>query len=425
MARHGETGRGAIDDSGDMSRTQSPASRLHSPSRRQFLRGLGAAGATSLLVVGGCGYYVAESGDAYTPWEYPDDDAAPELLAVHAAILAANPHNTQPWLFAVTAAQIDVYADLSRSLGAMDSAHREMYIGLGCAIENLVIAARQHGREPTVTYLPGRAGDPDGDSAPGDGDGDSETWVARVELTPTDPARQALHPAIARRHTNRGQYLNEAPPAGLAAALRALMSPAEAELIELSLIADDDGKARFRDGTVAATQAIIDDHEMNEASHAWYRHSRDAIDQHRDGTTIDATGSDALTRALGKSIGRPDAAEAGEYWLAATRERQTTAAGFCLLSSRDRASRYQQLICGQVYQRMHLWATSEGLAMQPLNQMAERQDREQQLGLEPVFSDLLAELSGGDRGVQMLFRVGYAWDSANKSPRRPLAWVTL
>ena len=54
-------------------------------------------------------------------------------------ILAANPHNTQPWLFKIADTRIDVYADRARNLGSFDPFLREMHIGLACAVENMVL----------------------------------------------------------------------------------------------------------------------------------------------------------------------------------------------------------------------------------------------------------------------------------------------
>src|SRR5215469_6691105 len=67
------------------------------------------------------------------------------LVLVRAAILSANPHNSQPWLFKVTASQIDLYADRRSNLGAVDPFLREMHIGLGCALENLGLSAAANG----------------------------------------------------------------------------------------------------------------------------------------------------------------------------------------------------------------------------------------------------------------------------------------
>jgi hypothetical protein len=75
---------------------------------------------------------------------------------------------------------------------------------------------------------------------------------------------------------------------------------------------------------------------------------------------------------------------------------------------------------------MHLWATTQGLAMQPLNQMSERADREAQLGVEPKFGTVLASLVS-DPGLQALmpFRVGYPLSDSAVSPRRDLTSVLV
>src|SRR5207248_412721 len=98
-----------------------PASAL---SRRSVVAAT--LGGATWLITGCNGYRAAGRGDAFAAWELGPAERRPELITVGAAILAASPHNTQPWRFRLTDDTIDVFADLSRSLGAMDSLHREM-----------------------------------------------------------------------------------------------------------------------------------------------------------------------------------------------------------------------------------------------------------------------------------------------------------
>lgn len=371
--------------------------------RRTFLRQLGLVGA-GLLLVPGCGLYEAETGVAYAPWRFPGGETLPERLAARAALLAASPHNTQPWAIGVDPARLDLRARLDRNLGTMDSLGRELHIGLGCALENLVLAARAGGRVPDVSLLPEPA-DP--------------ALVARVGLTVGPADKTPLFDAIARRHTNRGAYADVVAP-GLEAALRSLF---DEPTLSLHYLATESERARVRAETIAATEAIIADREMSADSARWYRHSAEEIERHRDGPTLDATGNAAVTRTFGKILSRPSDSAADEYWLDGTRKRQTTGSAFVVLASSAANERVDQLRVGRVYQRMHLWATSQGLGMQPLNQLAERQDREQTQGLEPRFGRVLEDLIGRERRAQMLFRIGYPWDEAFASPRRPLEWV--
>ncbi len=78
------------------------------------------------------------------------------------------------------------------------------------------------------------------------------------------------------------------------------------------------------------------------------------------------------------------------------------------------------------YQRMHLWATSNGLAMQPMNQITERADREMSLGIGQTFGGALRELIA-DQTWQalMTFRIRYPTIEALSSPSRSVQQVIV
>src|SRR5215475_14833499 len=112
-------------------------------SRRQVLiGGLGAMGAIALGAPSSASDLPA--GAAYAPWQNWQDGTGTRGL-VDPATLCANAHDTQPWLFCVHPDRIDLYADESRNLGAMDPFRREMRISLGCSLQNLILAARARG----------------------------------------------------------------------------------------------------------------------------------------------------------------------------------------------------------------------------------------------------------------------------------------
>lgn len=78
------------------------------------------------------------------------------------------------------------------------------------------------------------------------------------------------------------------------------------------------------------------------------------------------------------------------------------------------------------WQELHLQMTVDKLAAQPLSQMTERADREQQLGLAPRFSTAMAALvvePGWE--VVMPFRIGYPKTVQYKSPRRAVVDVLI
>lgn len=164
-------------------------------SRRDVLGAIGIGGAT--VAVAGAGvlsYRVYDTavlnsggGPAYVPWQAWRETPGP-LGAVASAVLAASPHNTQPWAFGVGADAIDVFLDDTRGTGAVDPLGREQYIGLGCALENLVLGSRARGLRPAVTLLP---------------DGTGGGRVAQVALAADTPQPSPLYDAIGRRHAGR------------------------------------------------------------------------------------------------------------------------------------------------------------------------------------------------------------------------------
>jgi hypothetical protein len=152
---------------------------------------------------------ILPEGDAYAPWGLWNDlslQGAP-LALVAAAVLAANPHDTQPWLFRISDDAIEVLADLSRNLGAMDAFVREMHLGLGCAIENMLVAAGPNGYDAEVATVEGSLANFTERRSPVAG--------ASVRLKKRAPsAPDGFYRAIALRHTNRYAYeRNKAVPA--------------------------------------------------------------------------------------------------------------------------------------------------------------------------------------------------------------------
>lgn len=384
-------------------------------SRGAFLKG---AGAIVVLVAGGGvwravdqGVFGAGRGPAYEPWEDWRETKGPMAL-VSAAILAANAHNTQPWLFEVSEARIDLFADGSRDIGAVDPFSREMYIGLGCALENLLLSARANGYQYALTLAPDRS-DP--------------THAARVDLSPGGEEISPLYEAIPSRHTNRYAYDTSRPV--LRETLDALGALGEDDSeVEVFWFATGAERRKVGGLLVESTKAIIADEEQSyDNGPKWLRQDMDAVQRHRDGLSLDTMGASAFEVVAGKVL--PESSEQGsnEFWLRAIEERQVpTAAAFGILAVRDERDDAQRLETGRLWQRMHLWATTRGLAMQPMNQINERADREAQLGIEARFGDALKDLLGdlSWRGI-FAFRVGYPTEQAPPSPRRVATDVVM
>jgi hypothetical protein len=193
----------------------------------------------------------------------------------------------------------------------------------------------------------------------------------------------------------------------------------------LILFADGDRKARLGELTVSATEDIIADHDMAEASARWFRLDWQSMQEHRDGITMDAVGLPPLLNVLAKIAPAVSSAQADRQWLNATRDVHVkTAAVLGVIAVRDLYDVPTTLAAGRAWQRLHLWATSRGLAAQPINQAAERVDREAELGRPPRMAEALAQVTADPAWrPTFIFRMGFADRPARLSPRRPVSAV--
>ena len=76
------------------------------------------------------------------------------LACVEAAVRAPSIHNTQPWLFLPEGDRIEVHADPSRRLPAVDPQGRALHLSLGAAVLNLCLAVAAAGRRPFLDLTP-------------------------------------------------------------------------------------------------------------------------------------------------------------------------------------------------------------------------------------------------------------------------------
>jgi hypothetical protein len=327
---------------------------------------------------------------------------------VAAAILAANPHNTQPWKFRVSTKHIDVFADRRRRLGHMDPFLREMHIGLGCALENMEQAAGAFGFRVELTLLPGS--DPN--------------HVARVALFEAPVRPSALHGWIAERHTDRGAYDGELR---VSRALLDAWRAQQSDVVGIALFSRVSGQGRsFAEQTVRATEGLVVDRGMVQDSGRWFRSTPTQVEAHRDGPSVLTAGISPMLATLAV-LGPELSAETGHHqWLGMTRDVQcTTAAGFGTLCVSARSDLRAHLEAGRVWQRLHLMGAQHGVSMQPMNQLPEMADRARELGTAEARPklDRLAARSGAQ--VTFCFRYGHAQRRAPASARRSLSAVVL
>jgi hypothetical protein len=391
--------------------------------RRSFLK---EAGVVTVVVVGGGvwraydeGVFSVGQGSAYEPWrDWRKDSNEGTLALVRAAILAASPHNTQPWLFKVTNSSIELYIDTKRNVGALDPYLREEHIGMGCALENLMLAAAASGYQATLTLLPGKLGPIPAEP--------KQELLAHVDLAAGNREESELYDSIPRRHTNRSAYSPEKPiPPQFVDTLSRLTSNEPS--VKIFLFTEEAERKRIVEISSAANDEIYSDPEVKRGSERWIRIHRSSVQTFRDGLTIDAAGLPPIATGIAKIM---------PSWMlrwAASRSPKNGYSNLMLsapligiIAVPDRYDREDCLRAGRIWQRAHLLATARDLGGRPCNEAVEMIDHEKALGKQARRAGLLGDVIG-DAAWQptFVFYMGYPTWTARASPRRPIESVVL
>ena len=376
---------------------QNPTQSRPNLGRRTMLKLLAAAGVT---VVGG--YTLFE----YAPWLNYDQqasqarrpfaqDAAPAARPaqmrelIRYATLAASGHNTQPWHFAINDNAIAIHPDYTRHLPAVDPSDRELWISLGCALENLLVAARADGYAAEVIYP------------------DAADFI-QVRLTPDSAQASPLFDAIPLRQNIRSEYDGQPVKTADLDQVQALSLEPGVGLhfvttpTELETVLEYVNQGNLRQYADKAFVAELID---------WIRFNQKEALASLDGLNSVSSGSPAVPCWL------------GQMFVAGTKPQQQADADAKKLRSSPGAvvvtstteDKTAWVRTGQVYERLALTLTSLNIKSAFLNQPIE---------VAAVRGQFQSALGLGTALPQLLVRFGYA-EAMTRSLRRPVEQVLM
>ena len=309
---------------------------------------------------------------------------------VRLATKAPSSHNTQPWRFELRDGSVRARADTDRWLEVADRDQRELYISLGCAAENLVIAARHEGLGPEVAL--------EADSATGGtvatitlGRGNDGRGAAqrRGELHVDRPGGLDLFEEIPRRRTSHRPFDGRRLPAR---ELDLLRDACDGHGVELALLDDEESVRRVADLSAEADREQFGDP-------AWRRELGRWIGRGVLGARwpVSRIAQAVVTNVnMGESTARKNAAliagasSVGILWT-------------------HTDTHDDHVRAGRAYERIALAASAMGIATHPVSQALE----------VPRLKDRLATLLPvADAVPHHVFRMGYATDEDRATPRR-------
>ncbi|MBV7256594.1 nitroreductase family protein [Pacificimonas sp. WHA3] len=360
-------------------------------SRRAFGKGVLAASSAGLLA--GCGAAGAMGGyeqlAAALRVPLSGEATMPELIRY--ATLAANAHNAQPWLFVPgEGGTLAIMPDPSRRTPIVDPDDHHLYVSLGCALENLLIAAEATGQAALPHPLAA--------ANPGVG----------VAFGSTGKPPGPLFWAITRRQCTRSTY-SGTPVAK--ADLDKLLSAAAMDDIDIRLITDAGRMARVAEYVVEGNERQLDNPAFIAELKDWIRFDTKSALRTRDGLFNAVSGQPAIPAWLAKGlfplVFRKDS-ENSRY-----REQIASSAGIAVFTAAGEDPDHWIRV-GRSYQRFALMATAMNIRHAHVNQPVEVED------LRPDFAQWLGV---GDARPSLVIRFGYA-PALPMSLRRSVAAVT-
>jgi nitroreductase len=318
----------------------------------------------------------------------------------------------------VSDSSIELYIDKKRNVGALDPYLREEHIGMGCALENLTLAAAANGYATTVTLLPGKL-----EPIPAE---PKAELVARVDLASGKREKTELYHAIPQRHTNRSAYDSQKPiPPQFVETLNHLAS--EEPGVRVFLFTAEADRKKIVEISSAANAELYSDPDVKRGSDQWIRINWSEVQKFRDGLTIDAFGLPPIGTAVAKMMSLRMLRWAASHGTkTGYSDLMLSAPLIGIIAVRDRYDQEHCLCAGRIWQRAHLLATARGLAARPCNESVEMIDHEKALGRPALRAGLLGGILG-DATWQptFVFYMGYPKWAAHASPRRPIEEVVL
>ncbi len=305
------------------------------------------------------------------------------------ATLAANGHNTQPWQFRTEGLQVQIRPDWSRRTPVVDPDDHHLFVSLGCATENIVLAAGQAGFRNRVRFDPSNGG------------------LVIVDLEPRETQRPALFAAISRRQSSRTEYNGQ--PVG-ADDIAALANAARAPGVELAIITDKRRMDLVRDLVVAGDSVQMADRAFVAELKHWLRFNPRQALTTGDGLFSVASGNPSLPSWAGPTAFDLLVSAKTENDKYARQLRSSAGIAIFVAASSDAAHWVQ---VGRACQRFALQATLLGLKHAFINQPVEV------ASLRPHLADLAG---AAGRRPDLLMRFGYG-PSLPYSPRRTVTAV--
>ncbi len=325
--------------------------------RRRFLvkttQLITALGVLPVLSLQGCSDY--DSDPAYAYWKQKRKGKFSDFqYIVMCGTLAANAHNTQPWLFKIDQQRIHVYADRKRNLGTADNQRRMMVMSIGCAIENMQVAAVQLGYQISNIIL-----DADTRFA-------TDGHCATLELEKSAVKSHPLFDTLFLRQTTRTDFSFDPMPKQFMENIRKNSTFPQ---VGLKWADNKNSMALTAKALQDATRAFLKHPKMNRDVMHWFRITREKWNKKRDGISIFTSDAPSYIKSYIESFSTREELLSEDFTQGEIDfiDRVSQATPFWGLLYGEQNNRNVQILAGRMAERIYLYARAAGLAVHPVS----------------------------------------------------------
>jgi len=311
---------------------------------------------------------------------------------IRCAVMAPSGHNTQPWKFRMKEDVIEIIPDFSKTLPVVDGDNRELFISLGCATENLCLAASKFGYRQDVKI--------------------SDEGIISVYLTKEEGVKyDPLFEQIEKRQTNRKLYDKKFVDENILSACIASLPEVE----NINIFDWHNGSPEYevlKNKILEGNFLQMNDEKFVEELKSWMRYNKKQSEEKKDGLSYHIYSAPNLPSFISKPI--------MSSFLNSKKQNKSdldkieSSSHFILFTTREDTNR-KCIELGRHLQRFLLKLTESGIAHAYMNQPCE---------VKEIRNTLNTELPINNTLPQILLRIGYA-EKAPYSKRKNIEEVIL
>lgn len=262
---------------------------------------------------------------------------------------APSGHNTQPWKFEANENQIIIRPDFTRKLKVVDPDDHALYISLGCALENLILSAKDHQFSTNLTMNLA---------------GSNSEIIVDLHKSENEQ-KDLLYDFIQQRQSTRTEYKQEPVEPSV---LEQLMEQGKNECVDIIFITEKSKIKELEPFILEASDLQFGNKRFIDELVGWIRFSKREAEEKGDGIYGASMGMPGIGRFIGSSIMK--------NFVSAKSERKRwkniieKSTGFALFIAKEN-SKQNWLRLGQSFQRFGLKATQLNLKHAHVNMPCE------------------------------------------------------